>query len=142
MESCVKIRNAIAVSLLLATALPAFADTAAPPPPPRRGLGGFGGGPFLMQGGEAIYKGVCQGCHMPDAKGAVGAGMYPALAKNENLETAAYPIGVIVKGQKAMPALGAFFSDAQVADVVNYIRTHFGNKYKDKVKPEDVKLMR
>ena len=49
---------------------------------------------------------------------------------------------MIVKGQKAMPALGAFFTDQQVADVVNYIRTHFGNKYKDKVKPEDVKLMR
>ena len=142
MEKTVKITNAIAVTLLLATALPTFADTAAPPPPPRRGLGGFGGGPFPMQGGEAIYKGVCQGCHMPDARGAVGAGMYPALAKNENLETAGYPVGVIVKGQKAMPALGPFFSDQQVADVVNYIRTHFGNKYKDKVKPEDVKLMR
>ena len=107
------IRTAIAAVLLLATTLPAFADTAAPtpPPPPRRGLGGFGGGPFPQQGGEAIYKGVCQGCHMPDAKGAVGAGMYPALAKNENLETAGYPVGVIVKGQKAMPALGTFFSD-------------------------------
>ena len=41
-----------------------------------------------------------------------------------------------------VPALGAFFSDVQVANVVNYIRTHFGNKYKDKVKPEDVKLIR
>ena len=67
---------------------------------------------------------------------------FKALAKNENLETAGYPVGVIVKGQKAMPALGAMFSDVQVANVVNYIRTHFGNKYKDKVKPEDVKLTR
>ena len=79
---------------------------------------------------------------MPDGKGAVGAGMYPSLVKNENLETAGYPVGVIVKGQKAMPVLGPFFTDQQVANVVNYIRTHFGNKYKDKVKPEDVKLMR
>ena len=138
-----KTRTAIAAILLLATALPAVADTAAPtPPPPRRGLGGFGGGPFPQQDGEAIYKGVCQGCHMPDGKGAVGAGMYPSLVKNENLETAGYPVGVIVKGQKAMPVLGPFFTDQQVANVVNYIRTHFGNKYKDKVKPEDVKLMR
>ena len=30
----------------------------------------------------------------------------------------------------------------QVADVVNYIRTHFGNKYKDKVTAEDVKPLR
>ena len=116
-------------------ALPAHADSAAPKTP-------FGDPMFPQQSGEDIYKGVCQGCHMPDAKGAAGAGMYPALARNENLETAGYPVGVIVKGQKAMPALGAFFSDVQVANVVNYIRTHFGNKYKDKVKPEDVKLMR
>ena len=68
--------------------------------------------------------------------------MYPALAKNENLETAGYPVGVVVKGQKAMPPLGPYFSDAQVADVVNYVRTHFGNKYKDKVKPGRRQVMR
>jgi mono/diheme cytochrome c family protein len=95
-----------------------------------------------QQGGEAIYKGVCQGCHMPDAKGAVGAGMYPALASNSKLETAGYPISVIIHGQKAMPVFGAAFSDQQIADVVNYIRTHFGNTYKDKVTPEEVKSAR
>jgi mono/diheme cytochrome c family protein len=139
MEKNMKNRLAVAAALLIIAA-PAFADTAAPSPPPNtlRSRGGL----FPMQGGEAIYKGVCQGCHMPDAKGAVGAGMYPALAKNENLETAGYPVGVVVKGQKAMPPLGPYFNDQQVADVVNYVRTHFGNTYKDKVKPEDVKLMR
>jgi mono/diheme cytochrome c family protein len=39
-----------------------------------------------------------------------------------------------------------FFSpfpfDQQIADVVNYVRSHFGNKYHDKVKPADVKLQR
>ena len=105
------------------------------------GAGGGRGG-FTEQGGEAIFKNVCQGCHMPDAKGAVGAGMYPALAKNPKLETAGYPVAVVVNGQKAMPAFGGMFSDQQVADVVNYVRTHFGNNYKDKVKPEDVKNAR
>ncbi len=105
---------------------------------------GAGGGRFgfTEQGGEAIFKNVCQGCHMPDAKGAVGAGMYPALAKNPKLETAGYPVAVIVNGQKAMPAFGGMFSDQQVADVVNYTRTHFGNNYKDKVTPADVKAAR
>src|SRR6478609_11632030 len=84
----------------------------------------FRGPPFAMQGGEAIYKGVCQGCHMADAKGAVGAGAYPALAKNENLETAAYPIGIVLKGQKAMPFFALPLNDQQIADVVNYVRTH------------------
>ncbi|MGZ5928735.1 MAG: c-type cytochrome [Rhizomicrobium sp.] len=105
------------------------------------GAGGGRGG-FTEQGGEAIFKNVCQGCHMPDAKGAVGAGMYPALAKNPKLEVAGYPVSVVVNGQKAMPAFGGMFSDQQIADVVNYIRTHFGNSYKDKVTPADVKSAR
>ena len=53
-----------------------------------------------------------------------------------------YTPQMIVNGQKAMPALGGMFSDQQVADVVNYIRTHFGNNYKDKVTPADVKATR
>jgi mono/diheme cytochrome c family protein len=79
---------------------------------------------------------------MPDAKGAVGAGMYPALAKNPKLEVAGYPVAVVTNGQKAMPAFGGMMSDQQIADVVNYVRTHFGNSYKDKVTPADVKSAR
>ena len=100
------------------------------------------GGPFSFQGGQAIFTNVCQGCHMPQAQGAVGAGMYPALAKDAKLEVAGYPLTVVVHGQKAMPAFGNLLTDQQVADVVNYVRTNFGNKYKDKVKPEDVKAQR
>ncbi|MBN9554167.1 MAG: cytochrome c, partial [Alphaproteobacteria bacterium] len=61
-----------------------------------QGSGAGGRGGFTEQGGEAIFKNVCQGCHMPQAQGAVGAGMYPALAKNPKLEVAGYPIAVIV----------------------------------------------
>jgi mono/diheme cytochrome c family protein len=105
------------------------------------GAGGFGRG-FTEQGGEALYKNICQGCHMPNAQGAVGAGMYPALAKNPKLEVAGYPISVVLNGQKAMPAFGTMLTDQQVADVINYVRTHFGNNYKDKVAPADVKAAR
>jgi mono/diheme cytochrome c family protein len=134
-----KFRIAAAVALLLAAGLPVWADTAANTPPPKPAPRG---GLFAQETGEDIYKGICQGCHMPDAKGAVGAGAYPALAKDENLETAGYPVGVIVKGQKAMPSFAEYLDDQQIANVVNYVRTHFGNKYRDKVKPEDVKPMR
>ena len=98
--------------------------------------------PYNFQGGEAVFKNICQGCHMANAEGAVGAGAYPALAKNAKLEVAGYPVAVIVHGQKAMPAFGGLLNDQQVADVVNYVRSHFGNNYKDKVKPEDVKAQR
>jgi mono/diheme cytochrome c family protein len=98
---------------------------------------------FPEQGGQAIFKGICQGCHMPDAKGGVGAGAYPALANNSKLAVAGYPVAVVVNGQKAMPAfIGAKLSDQQVADVVNYIRTHFGNHYTDAVTAADVKVAR
>jgi mono/diheme cytochrome c family protein len=98
--------------------------------------------PFPEQGGEAIYQGICQGCHMPDGKGAVGAGAYPALAGDKRLQSTAYPTMVIVRGQKAMPSFAANFTDQQVADVVNYIRSHFGNAYADKATPEVVKALR
>ena len=100
------------------------------------------GGPFSFQGGQAIFTNVCQGCHMPQAQGAVGAGMYPALAKDEKLEVAGYPVAIVTHGQKAMPPFGSLLNDQQIADVVNYVRSNFGNKYKDKVSPADVKAQR
>lgn len=96
---------------------------------------------FPYQNGEQLYHAICQGCHMPDGKGAAGAGAYPALAANPNLEAGTYPVHMVVNGQRAMPAF-AYLSDEQVAAVVNYVRSHFGNDYKDAVTPEDVKGMR
>jgi mono/diheme cytochrome c family protein len=77
------------------------------------------GGGFALQGGEAIYKGVCQGCHMADARGASGADAYPALAGGPTLATAAYVAHIVLEGQKGTPAFGDNLSDQQVADVVN-----------------------
>jgi mono/diheme cytochrome c family protein len=97
---------------------------------------------FTEQSGEALFVNVCQGCHMGDAKGAEGAGSYPSLAGNANLVSGGYPVTVIVRGQRAMPPFGAMMSDGQVAAVVNYLRTHFGNSYTDAVTAEDVKAAR
>ena len=97
---------------------------------------------FTEQGGEELFANVCQGCHMPDGKGATGAGTYPSLAANKNLEAGGYPVYVVVRGQRAMPSFGAMMSDDQVAAVVNYLRTHFGNDFKDAVTAEDVKAVR
>lgn len=88
--------------------------------------------------GKGIYNAVCAGCHMPDGAGAVGAGYYPALAGNENLEAPDYAIYLILHGQKAMPDLGGIMSDAQVAEVVNYIRHNLGNNYEGEVDAEYV----
>lgn len=92
--------------------------------------------------GEELYMTVCAACHMPDAKGAKGAGSYPALAGNTRLRSGAYPAYVVVKGMNGMPPLGADMTDEQVADVVNYVRTHFGNDYRDAVLPAQVSALR
>jgi mono/diheme cytochrome c family protein len=97
---------------------------------------------FTEQTGAELFASVCQGCHMPDGSGAVGAGQYPSLQKDSNLETGGYPVYVVVRGQKAMPPVGVLMSDDQVAAVVNYLRTHFGNQYQDAVTAEDVKRVR
>jgi mono/diheme cytochrome c family protein len=104
----------------------------------------FSSSPFRLthQDGEAIYRNVCAGCHMPDGRGAVGAGAYPALARNAKLEAAGYPVLLVVNGQKAMPAFGRQLDDNQVAAVVNYIRANFGNAYTDRVSTDDVKAAR
>ena len=102
----------------------------------------FRGAPFTMQGGEAVYSGVCQGCHMADAKGAAGAGMYPALANNPRLASAGYVLSMVMNGHRGMPPFRGHFTNLQIADVVNYVRTHFGNRYKDRVREPDVEALR
>jgi mono/diheme cytochrome c family protein len=97
---------------------------------------------FTEQTGEDLFASACQGCHMPDGQGAAGAGIYPSLSKDSHLESSGYPVHVVVRGQKAMPPVGAMMSDDQVAAVVNYLRTHFGNQYNDAVTAEDVKRVR
>ncbi|KJV29651.1 c-type cytochrome [Luteibacter yeojuensis] len=92
--------------------------------------------------GEQLFTHICQGCHMPDAKGAVGAGHYPALAANAKLASAAYPIVMVMNGRGGMPAFSMILNDQQAADVVNYVRTHFGNHYTDAVTAEQVKAFR
>ena len=101
--------------------------------------------------GEQIYQHICQGCHMSDARGATGAGTYPALANNAHLASAQFMAATLLNGRRDMPSfvirhdLHGFealvrvsLDDAQIADVVNYVRSHFGNHYTDKLSAQDV----
>jgi mono/diheme cytochrome c family protein len=97
---------------------------------------------FKEQDGESMYRHVCSACHMEDGKGASGAGAFPSLAGNSKLQAAGYPLYVVTNGLHGMPPLGAFMSDEQVAAVVNYVRTHFGNDYQDAVTAAAAKAVR
>lgn len=104
------------------------------------------------ESGEQIFGHICQGCHMPQAQGAVGAGFYPKLAGDPALVSWQYVAITVLNGKHAMPAFGkpvsgpdglmAFastqLSDAEVAGVVNYVRSHFGNRYKEHVSTDQV----
>jgi len=138
----------LACAVLVLVAGPASAQSS-----DNAGHAAHAGGRFATADGEAIYRGICQGCHMPDAKGARGAGTYPPLAGNPRLVSPQYMAAVILHGRRDMPSfkpaaadeerflLDVSLSDAQIADVINYVRTHFGNHYTDSISADDVAAM-
>jgi mono/diheme cytochrome c family protein len=97
---------------------------------------------FSEQGGADLFRNICAGCHQPDAKGAVGAGAYPSLVGDDELASADFVVSVLLDGLKAMPPVGDMMSDTQVADVADYVRTHFGNAYSSRVSAADVAAAR
>ena len=116
-------------------------------------IGNSYGAALQAADGKQIYTHICQGCHMPQGQGAVGAGRYPAFAGNPALSSARYMALTVLYGRRNMPRFapraggGEFFfalpalSDAQVAAVVNYVRTHFGNHYRDGITAAEVKAL-
>lgn len=99
--------------------------------------------------GADIYANICQGCHMPEGQGAVGAGFYPKLSGDPALVSWQYVAIVVLGGRHAMPPFGlpadqvgelttVHLSDAQIADVVNFVRGNLGNKYRDKITAEQI----
>jgi mono/diheme cytochrome c family protein len=128
----VSVAMSVAVALMLSTASALPADNQSQPSLLSTGFR------FSETSGEELFANACQGCHMQDGGGAVGAGNYPALAQ----EARAYPVYVVLRGQRAMPPIGSMMNDDQVVAVVNYVRTHFGNQYLDKVTVEEVRRAR
>jgi mono/diheme cytochrome c family protein len=105
--------------------------------------------PLNAMDGRQIYQHICQGCHMADGGGAVGAGHYPALAKDPTLVSRQHMALTILKGRRNMPAFGAkhavafggppvTLTEAQIAAVINYVRTNFGNHYTDSITAAEV----
>jgi mono/diheme cytochrome c family protein len=90
---------------------------------------------------------------MPDGKGAVGAGRYPALAGDAALASTQFMALTLLEGRRNMPAFGGtgdvglFFSvptldDDQIAAVINYVRSSFGNHFQGRITAAEVKTLR
>jgi mono/diheme cytochrome c family protein len=108
---------------------PAPADT--PTQPPRRDAG-------TLERGARIYDQRCAYCHGDAGQGAAGA--YPPLAGNRavNLETPVNLIQMVRQGgflpstagnprPFGMPPFGHVLDDNEIADVLTYVRSAWGN---------------
>ena len=134
--------SALAPALVLCAPLPAWADDA----------GIFNAAVVTTTDGKQIYEQICQGCHMPDARGATGAGHYPSLGKDTTLASRQYMALTVLAGRRNMPAFAVgraigfvgppvTLTGEQIAAVVNYVRTHFGNHYSDPITAGEVKSL-
>jgi alcohol dehydrogenase (quinone), cytochrome c subunit len=91
------------------------------------------------QRGAMTYLDNCAACHRPDGRGYEG--VFPPLAGNPAVE-ASNPTSVVsivlggsstprtsqTPAQFAMPAFGWRLSDEEVADVVTFVRSSWGNR--------------
>ncbi len=91
--------------------------------------------------GQQVYRQICQACHMPAAEGGDGAGTIPALARNAHLADGDYAVTMVLRGKGGMPAFAGMLKPEQVAGVVTYLRTNFGNAYPQPVTVDDVKRL-
>jgi mono/diheme cytochrome c family protein len=123
------------VLLLCAIVAPGVAFSDAPPFASK-------GRAFDEQGGAALFASVCAACHQSDGKGAVGAASYPSLVGNPGVASADYLANLLFGGLRAMPPVGRMMTDQQAADVINYVRTHFGNDYNDTMSPANAQKIR
>ncbi|EIZ79298.1 putative alcohol dehydrogenase cytochrome c subunit [Novosphingobium sp. Rr 2-17] len=78
--------------------------------------------------GKDLYEQICQACHMPDGKGGTGAGTgVPALAGNPRMADKAFAITTVAAGRGGMPRFAGLLTDAQIAEVLTYVRGHYNN---------------
>ncbi|MCX8488990.1 MAG: GDSL-type esterase/lipase family protein, partial [Opitutales bacterium] len=108
-------------------------------------------GPAVITPGQAIYEALCLNCHQAAGQGLNG--VYPPLAKSDWVAGDAQTlIRITIHGLAGptkvqgtdyglvpMPPMG--LDDQQLADVLTYVRSAFGNKA-PAVKPDEVKAVR
>ena len=77
--------------------------------------------------GQSLYNDNCAACHQKSGLGIKGA--FPALAGDKVVQSPpATAAIVLLNGRGGMPAFKSDLTDAQLAAVLTYIRTSWGNK--------------
>jgi len=91
-----------------------------------------------MKRGKEVYTMYCQSCHMENGEGMQGVN--PPVAKTDYVKDIQKNIRIVLNGQtgqitvnekqyNAMMTSLSYLDDKQIADVLNYIRNSWGNKY-------------
>lgn len=77
--------------------------------------------------GEKVYKAKCAGCHGPDGKGETAAGKATKArdicSEDVKSESDAAWTDIIVKGKNKMPSYDKKVTDAELKDVIAYMRS-------------------
>jgi cytochrome c6 len=77
--------------------------------------------------GQTLFLENCSACHQPTGLGRPGA--FPALAGDKFVTSDPAPVAAIVlNGRGGMPAFKADLNDADLAAILSYVRTAWGNK--------------
>jgi cytochrome c oxidase subunit 2 len=74
-----------------------------------------------VETGAALFASVgCAGCHGANGQ---GFGIAPALRGNSFVRSPGNIVAQILEGDGAMPPFGSALSDAEIAAIVNFVRT-------------------
>jgi len=101
--------------------------------------------------GKEVYMKYCLACHQMDGSGVPG--LYPPIRKTDWVEgDKTRLIGLLINGQQGVIIVNGkkyqgdmpshqYLTDEQVAQVLTYIRSNYGN-LADPVKPDEVAAVR
>ena len=102
------------------------------------GLGAQAGAQTLD--GKAVFAANCAACHQATGAGIPGA--FPALKGNRFAQgDADAVIATVLMGRGGMPTFAESIDDAQLAQVISYIRQAWGNQA-EPVSPQAVQAVR
>ena len=89
---------------------------------------------------QSLFNDNCSACHQTTGKGVKGA--FPALAGDPFVQGDAGPvIATVLAGRAGMPSFKDDINDADLASLLTYVRTSWGNKGKP-LTPADIAAAR
>ena len=96
-------------------------------------------GSMAAPDGKALFMKNCAACHQATGKGIPGA--FPALAGNKFVQGKGADVAtVLLKGRGGMPDFSDSLSDQEIATVLSFVRSNWGNQASPLSEPEVLAL--